>query len=89
MKLQKIPSDSNRCKKLMRLPAIIIQTSRDPGVDMTCLNCTLVNCVTKLNWKSKVNTWYTSGDFQEAKELLGNGFSQLEDGIDYTAMGLK
>jgi len=32
---------------------------------------------------------YTSGAFQEAKMLLDNGCPELEEGIDYEAMGLK
>jgi len=47
------------------------------------------NCLTNLNRKLKVNKWYSSGDFQEAKKLLDNGCPQLEEGIDYEAMGLK
>jgi hypothetical protein len=73
----------------MRLTAIINQTSRDPGLAKRSLNLAYVNSLTKLNRKSKANKWYTSGDFQEAKKLLDNGYPQLEDGINYEAMRLK
>jgi len=32
---------------------------------------------------------YTFGDFHEAKPLPENGYPQLQEGIDYEAMGLK
>jgi hypothetical protein len=73
----------------MRLTAIANQTSRDPGLAKRCLNLAYVNRLTKLNRKSKANKWYTSGDFEEAKKLLDNDCPQLEEGIDYEAMGLK
>jgi hypothetical protein len=87
--LQEILSDSSCSQKWMRLTAIASQTSRDPGPAKRYLNGAYVNRLTKLNRKSKVNKWYTSGDFQEAKKLLDNGCPQLEEGIDYEAMGLK
>jgi hypothetical protein len=73
----------------MRLTAIANQTSRDPGLAKRCLNLAYVNRPTKQNRKSKVNKWYTSGDFPEPKKLLDNGCLQLEEGINYVAMGLK
>jgi len=73
----------------MRLTGIASQTSRDPGLAKKCLNHAYVNRLTKLNRKSKANKWYTPGDFQDAKKLLDNGCPQLEEGIDYEAMGLK
>jgi hypothetical protein len=87
--LQEILSDSSGSEKWMRLTAIANQTSRDPGLAKRCLNLAYVNRLTKLNRKSKANKWYTSGDFQEAKKLLDNDCPQLEEGIDYEAMGLK
>jgi len=54
-----------------------------------CLNRTYVNCLIKLSQKSKANKWYISGDFQEAKKLLDNGYPRLVEGIDYKAMGFK
>jgi len=87
--LQEILSDSSGSEKWMRLTAIANQTSRDPGLAKRCLNRAYVNRLTKLNRKSKANKWYTSGDFQEAKKLLDNGCPQLEEGINYKAMGLK
>ena len=87
--LQEILGDSNGSEKWLRLAAIANQTSRDPELAKRCLNRAYVNRLTKLNRKSKANKWYTSGDFQEAKKLLDNGCPQLEEGIDYEAMGLK
>jgi len=37
----------------------------------------------------KANQWYTSDDVQETKKLLDNGCPQLEEEINYKAMGLK
>jgi hypothetical protein len=87
--LQEILSDSSRSEKSIRFTAIANETSRDPGLAKRCLNLAYVNRLTKLNRKSKANKWYTSGDFQEAKKLLHNGCPQLEEGINYEAMGLK
>jgi len=87
--LQEILSDSSRSEKWMRLAAIANQTSRDPGLTKRCHNLAHVNCLTKLYRKLKANKWYTSGHFQEAKKLLVNNCPQLQDGIDYEAMGLK
>jgi len=87
--LQEILSDSSGSEKWMRLTAIANQTSRDRGLANRCLNLAYVNRLTKLNRKSKANKWYTSGDFQEAKKFLDNGCPQLEEGINYEAMGLK
>jgi hypothetical protein len=88
-KLQAILSDSTGSEKWMRITAIPNQTSRDPGLAKRCLNLAYVNRLTKLNRKSKVNMWYTSRDFQEAKTLFDKGCPQLEEGINYEAMGLK
>jgi len=87
--LQEILSDSSGSEKWMRLTAIANQTSRDRGLAKRCLNLAYVNRLTKLNCKSKANKWYTSGDFQEAKKLLDNGCPQLEEGINYEAVGQK
>jgi hypothetical protein len=87
--LQEILSDSRGSEKWMRLTAITNQTSRDPGLAKRCLNLAYVNRLTKLNPESKAIKWYTSGDFQKAKKLLDNGCPQLEEGINYEAMGLK
>jgi len=73
----------------MRLTAIANQTSRDSGLAKSCLNWAYLNCHPKLNWKSKTNKWYTSADFQEAKRLFDNVWHQMEEVIDYEAMGLK
>jgi hypothetical protein len=73
----------------MRLTVIANQTSRDPGLAKRCLNLAYVNSLTKLNRKLKANKWYTAGDFQEAKKLLENDCPQLEEGMDYKAMGLN
>jgi len=86
---QEILSDSSESEKWMRLTAIANQTSRDPGLAKRCLNLAYVNRLTKLNPKSKANKWYSSGVFQQAKKLLDNGCPQLEEGINYRAMGLK
>jgi len=37
----------------------------------------------------KANGWYISGDFEAAKQLLDNGCPQLENAINYEAMGPK
>jgi len=87
--LQEILSDSSGSEKWMQLTAIANQTSSDRGLTKGCLNRAYVNCVTKLNRKSKANKSFTSGDFQEAKKLLDNDCPQLAEGIDYEAMGLK
>ena len=87
--LQEILSDSCGCVKWKRSTAIANWTSRDPGLTKRCPNHAYVNCLTKLNRKSKVNKSYSSGVFQEAKMLLDNGCPLLEEGIDYEAMGLK
>ena len=87
--IQEILSGSSGSEKWMRLTTIANQTSRDPGLAKRCLNLVYVICVTKLNWKSKANKWCTSGDFQEAKQLLDNDCPQLEEGIDYEVMGRK
>ena len=73
----------------MRLTAIASKISRDSGLAKRCLNRAYVNRLPKLNRKLKANKWYTSGDFQEATKLLDNGCPQLEEEIDYEAMGLK
>jgi hypothetical protein len=65
--LQEILSNSSGSEKWMRLTAIANHTSRDPGLAKRYLNLAYVNHLTKLNRKSKVNKWYTSGNFQEAK----------------------
>jgi len=65
------------------------QTSRDPRLGNRCLNLAYVNHLNKLYRKSNVNKWYTSGDFQETINLLNKDIAQLEEGIDYEAMGLK
>jgi len=64
------------------------QTSRDPRLVMRWFNGAYVNCLTKQHQKSTVHNWYTSGDFQDAKKLLDDGNPQLEEEIDYEAMGL-
>jgi len=87
--LQEILSDSSASENWMRLTPIANQTSKDPGLPKRCLNRAYLNHLTKLNRKSKANKWYTSGDFQEAKKLLDNDCPQLEEGIDYEAIGLK
>jgi len=73
----------------MQLTVIANQTSRDYSFAKKCVNRAYVTHVSKLNRKSIVHKWYTSGDFQEAKWFLHNAFPQLVEGIDYKAMGLK
>jgi hypothetical protein len=87
--LQEMLSDSTGSQKWMRLTAIANETSSDPGLGKRCLNLTYANRPTTQHCKSKANKWYTSGDFQEAKKLLDNGCPQVEEGINYVAMGLK
>jgi len=43
----------------------------------------------RLNRKSKPSKWYTPGDFQEAKRLVDISCPQLDEAIDFHAMGLK
>jgi len=87
--LQEIQGDSNGSEKWLWMPAIANRTSRDPEIMKRCLKCAYVNRLAKLKWKKKSNKWYTSSDVLEAKKLLDNGCPQLEEGIDYEAMGLK
>ena len=86
---QEILTDSTGSEKWMRLTAIANETSRDPVFAKRCLNLADVNHLTNLDCKSKANKWYISGDFQDAKKLLDTGCPQLEEGINYDAMGLK
>jgi len=88
-KLQEILGDSSGSEKWLQLTAIANQTSRDPELAKRWLNRAYVNRLTKQHRKSKANRWYISGVFQEPEMLLDNGCPQLEDGIDYKAMGLK
>jgi len=87
--LQEILDDSNGSKKWLRLTAIASQTSRDPELVKRCLNHAYVYRLLRLNRKSKPSKWYTSGDFQEAKRLVDIGCPQLDEAIDFHAMGLK
>jgi hypothetical protein len=84
-----ILSDSTGREKWMQLTLIANQTSRDPRLKKRCLKCPYVNHLTKPNRNLKANKCYVSGDIQEAKKLLDNGCPQLEEGIDYKAMGLQ
>jgi len=71
----------------MQLTPISNQTSRDPWLAKRCLNHGYVNRLSKLNRKSKANKWYTSGDHQNAKALLDNGYPKLEEGIALQSYG--
>ena len=84
-----IQTDSRSRMQWMRLTVIANETSKDPVLPQRCLNLAYIKCLPKLDRKSKSNKWYTSGDFHEAKMLLDNGCLQLEEGINYKAIGLK
>jgi len=88
-KLQEILSDSSGSEKWMQLTAIANLTSRDPRLVKRWLNCAFIYRFTKFNLKSTAYKWYTFADFHEAKTMWDNGCPQLEEGIDYEAMGLK
>jgi len=87
--LQEIVGDSNSSKKWLRLTVIAHQISRDSKVAKRCLSQVYFNRLTNLKRKLNANKWYTSGDFKEAKNLLDHGCPQLEEGIDYEALGLN
>jgi len=74
--LQAILTNYSGSEKWMRLTAIANQTSRDLWFAKRYLNPAYINRLTKLNWKSKTDKSYTSGDLQEAKKLIDNGCPQ-------------
>jgi len=88
-KLQEILGNSSGSKQWLRLTVIANQSPREAKLANRCLNHIYVNCLTKINQKSRVKKWYIFRDFQQAKKLLDNGCPQLEEGIDYEARGLK
>jgi len=47
------------------ITSILSGTTRDSQLTKWFLNCTYVNHLTKRNWNSKANRWYTSTDIQE------------------------
>ena len=83
------PKSFQRSEKWMPLTAIANQISRNPRLVKWYLHREYVIRLTKINQKSKANTWYTSGHFQDAKMMLVNGSPQPEEEIDYEVMGLK
>jgi len=76
---QEILTNPNGTEKWIPLPAIVNQTSRDPMFAKRCLNCTYVNHPSRLNRKSKLNKWYTSGHILEGIKRFDNGCSQLDE----------
>jgi len=80
---QEILGDSNRHQKWLRFSVIANQTSRNPNLAKRFLNYAYINRLTKQHWKSNENEWYTSGDSQETKQLLDNGYPQLNMGLKW------
>jgi len=88
-KLQEILSQSSGSVKWLQLAMITKKTSRDHKLVMSRHNGAYVHHLTKLNQKLKTNKWYSSGDIDEAKQLIDNIYPQLEVVIDYKCVGQK
>jgi hypothetical protein len=86
--LQEILSNSYGSDRWMRITGIANERCRYRGLAKRCLNRTYVHRLTKLHQQLKLNIWYISADFQEAKKLFNNGCPQLEAGINYKARDL-
>jgi len=69
--------------------AIAKLTAKDSGLAKGYLNRAQVNCLSKLNQKSKVSEWYTSADDWAAKKLLDSDLPPLEECINYEPNGQK
>lgn len=68
-KLQVILSDCSGSEMGMQLTTIANQPSMHPRVGNIFVQRAFVHCLTKLNWKSKVNMSYPSGNFHQANIL--------------------
>ncbi|KAF8254205.1 hypothetical protein K440DRAFT_635708 [Wilcoxina mikolae CBS 423.85] len=63
--------------------------AKDPELAKQCLNYAYVFHIIKLRRKSKVNRWYMSSDFKEAKDLLEKGCPVVNEEINMGKTGLK
>ncbi|KAF8246147.1 hypothetical protein K440DRAFT_645240 [Wilcoxina mikolae CBS 423.85] len=87
--LLEILNEGDGSEKWLRLTALAIRTAKDPKLAKWCLNYAYVFRIIKLGRKSKVNRWYMSTDFKEAKALLENECLVVNEEINLVIMGLK
>ncbi|KAF8516074.1 hypothetical protein BDD12DRAFT_985043 [Trichophaea hybrida] len=87
--LLEILNEGDGSEKWLRLTALATLTAKDPELAKRCLNYAYVSRIIKLGRKSKVNRWYTSTDFKEAKTLAEKGCPVVNEEINLGEMGLK
>jgi hypothetical protein len=87
--LLEILNEGDGSEKWLRLTALATRTAKDPELAKRCLNYAYVSRIIKLGRKSKVNRWYTSADFKEAKTLVEKGCPVVNEEINLGEMGLK
>ena len=87
--LLEILNEGDGSEKWLRLTALATLTAKDPELAKRCLNYAYVSRIIKLGRKSKVNRWYTSTHFKEAKTLVEKGCPVVNKEINLGKMGLK
>ncbi|KAF8243478.1 hypothetical protein K440DRAFT_668652 [Wilcoxina mikolae CBS 423.85] len=89
--LLEILNEGDGSEKWLQLIALATRTAKDPEIAKRCLNYAYVSRIIKLGRKSKVNRWFTSANFNEAKALLEKGCSVVNDSeeINLRKLGLK